>query len=234
MLIVLFTFNEMEVKNVLETRDNLQNKLKEVGFAIPKISEAILKLRDEVTEGKKGARETTIEIIVFPSPFISVTPRFPFYRDRNTYGEYDKSFVAGEREKDGEERVANLRRGQDRNDRLCARNFRFFFLFFFLSNPSKKANVEMNLEIDGSPFLYNRWHYTFDEKYRGLYRGFSGFDSFWYSHLYSTKHPTSCYTGCCDYFFSYIYRNGNLDSIRFYMTSIENTAYKRSYSRREM
>lgn len=57
MLIVDLKFNEMEVKNVLETRDNLQNKLKEVGFAIPKISEAILKLRDEVTEGKKGARD---------------------------------------------------------------------------------------------------------------------------------------------------------------------------------
>lgn len=70
MLIVLFTFNEMEVKNVLETRDNLQNKLKEVGFAIPKISEAILKLRDEVTEGKKGASETRIEIICFPPIYL--------------------------------------------------------------------------------------------------------------------------------------------------------------------
>lgn len=76
----------MEVKNVLETRDNLQNKLKEVGFAIPKISEAILKLRDEVTEGKKGARNYERNYFL---PFISVTPNFSFYRDRNTYGEYD-------------------------------------------------------------------------------------------------------------------------------------------------
>ncbi|XP_043686843.1 tetratricopeptide repeat protein 39C-like [Vespula pensylvanica] len=58
----------MEVKNVLETRDNLQNKLKEVGFAIPKISEAILKLRDEVTEGKKGIGIHTENMIKILSP----------------------------------------------------------------------------------------------------------------------------------------------------------------------
>ncbi|KAL2717781.1 tetratricopeptide repeat protein 39C-like [Vespula squamosa] len=53
----------MEVKNVLETRDNLQNKLKEVGCAIPKISEAILKLRDEVTEGIGIHTENMIKVL---------------------------------------------------------------------------------------------------------------------------------------------------------------------------
>nr|XP_031829643.1 tetratricopeptide repeat protein 39C-like [Nomia melanderi] len=41
----------MEVQNVLETRDDLRSKLKEVSHAIPKISEAILYLRNEVSEG---------------------------------------------------------------------------------------------------------------------------------------------------------------------------------------
>lgn len=43
----------MEVKNVMETRDELKSKLKEVGYVIPKMSEAILYLRNEVSEGKK-------------------------------------------------------------------------------------------------------------------------------------------------------------------------------------
>lgn len=43
----------MEVKNVMETRNDLKNKLKEVGYIIPKMSEAILYLRNEVSEGKK-------------------------------------------------------------------------------------------------------------------------------------------------------------------------------------
>lgn len=42
----------MEVKNVMETRDDLKSKLKEVGYVIPKMSEAILHLRNEVSEGK--------------------------------------------------------------------------------------------------------------------------------------------------------------------------------------
>lgn len=42
----------MEVKNVMETRDDLKSKLKEVGYMIPKMSEAILYLRNEVSEGK--------------------------------------------------------------------------------------------------------------------------------------------------------------------------------------
>ncbi|XP_053977469.1 tetratricopeptide repeat protein 39C-like [Hylaeus volcanicus] len=41
----------MEVKNVMETRDDLKSKLKEVGHVIPKMSEAILYLRNEVSEG---------------------------------------------------------------------------------------------------------------------------------------------------------------------------------------
>ncbi|XP_043790093.1 tetratricopeptide repeat protein 39C-like [Apis laboriosa] len=41
----------MEVKNVMETRDDLKSKLKEVGYVIPKMSEAILYLRNEVSEG---------------------------------------------------------------------------------------------------------------------------------------------------------------------------------------
>lgn len=43
----------MEVKNVMETRDDLKSKLKEIGYVIPKMSEAILYLRNEVSEGKK-------------------------------------------------------------------------------------------------------------------------------------------------------------------------------------
>lgn len=39
----------------MEMRDELKNKLKEVGSVIPKMSEAILNLRNEVSEGKKGA-----------------------------------------------------------------------------------------------------------------------------------------------------------------------------------
>jgi len=40
---------------VIEMRDELKSKLKEVGNVIPKMSEAILNLRNEVSEGKKGA-----------------------------------------------------------------------------------------------------------------------------------------------------------------------------------
>lgn len=40
---------------MIEARDDLKDKLKEVGGVIPKISEAIIKLRNEVSEGKKGA-----------------------------------------------------------------------------------------------------------------------------------------------------------------------------------
>ncbi|XP_046741054.1 SUN domain-containing protein 1-like [Diprion similis] len=40
----------MEVKGVIETRDNLKYKLKELGIVIPKMSEAILKLRNDVSE----------------------------------------------------------------------------------------------------------------------------------------------------------------------------------------
>lgn len=36
-------------------RDELKSKLKEVGNVIPKMSEAILNLRKEVSEGKEGA-----------------------------------------------------------------------------------------------------------------------------------------------------------------------------------
>lgn len=43
------------MKNVIEMRDELKCKLKEVGSVIPKMSEAILNLRNEVSEGKKGA-----------------------------------------------------------------------------------------------------------------------------------------------------------------------------------
>lgn len=39
----------------MEMRDELQNKLQEVGSVIPKMSEAILNLRNAVSEGKKGA-----------------------------------------------------------------------------------------------------------------------------------------------------------------------------------
>ncbi|XP_043513139.1 SUN domain-containing protein 3-like, partial [Frieseomelitta varia] len=41
----------LEVKNVIETRDDLKRKLKEVGYVIPKMSEAIHYLRNEVSEG---------------------------------------------------------------------------------------------------------------------------------------------------------------------------------------
>ncbi|KZC07274.1 SUN domain-containing protein 1, partial [Dufourea novaeangliae] len=41
----------MEVKNVMETRDDLKSRLMEVGYVIPKMSEAILYLRNEVSEG---------------------------------------------------------------------------------------------------------------------------------------------------------------------------------------
>ncbi|KYN28239.1 SUN domain-containing protein 2 [Trachymyrmex cornetzi] len=40
----------LEVKNVMEMRDELKSKLKEVGSVIPKMSEAILNLRNEVSE----------------------------------------------------------------------------------------------------------------------------------------------------------------------------------------
>ena len=39
----------------MEMRDELKSKLKEVGSVIPKMSEAILNLRNEVSEGKKDA-----------------------------------------------------------------------------------------------------------------------------------------------------------------------------------
>lgn len=39
----------------MEMRDELKSKLKKVGNVIPKMSEAILNLRNEVSEGKKGA-----------------------------------------------------------------------------------------------------------------------------------------------------------------------------------
>lgn len=47
-------FAQMEVQNVLETRNDLRGKLKEVSLAIPKISEAILYLRNEVSEGARS------------------------------------------------------------------------------------------------------------------------------------------------------------------------------------
>nr|XP_012233566.1 PREDICTED: SUN domain-containing protein 2-like [Linepithema humile] len=40
----------LEVKNIMEIRDELKSKLKEVGSVIPKMSEAILNLRNEVSE----------------------------------------------------------------------------------------------------------------------------------------------------------------------------------------
>ncbi|XP_032672032.1 tetratricopeptide repeat protein 39C-like [Odontomachus brunneus] len=40
----------LEVKSMTEMRDELKNKLREVGSVIPKMSEAIIKLRDEVSE----------------------------------------------------------------------------------------------------------------------------------------------------------------------------------------
>ncbi|XP_025073446.1 SUN domain-containing protein 2-like [Pogonomyrmex barbatus] len=40
----------LEVKNVIEMRDELKSKLREVGSVIPKMSEAILNLRNEVSE----------------------------------------------------------------------------------------------------------------------------------------------------------------------------------------
>lgn len=57
MLFYLFLqkLHQLEVKNVIEMRDELKSKLKEVGRVIPKMSEAILSLRNEVSEGKKGA-----------------------------------------------------------------------------------------------------------------------------------------------------------------------------------
>ncbi|XP_076300116.1 tetratricopeptide repeat protein 39C [Lasioglossum baleicum] len=41
----------MEVQNVMETRDGVKSKLKEVGYVIPKMAEAILYLRNEISEG---------------------------------------------------------------------------------------------------------------------------------------------------------------------------------------
>lgn len=40
---------------MIEIRDEMQNKLKEVGNMIPKMSEAIIKLQNEVSEGKRSA-----------------------------------------------------------------------------------------------------------------------------------------------------------------------------------
>lgn len=44
---------------MIEIRDDLRTKLKEVGYVIPKMSEAILILRKEVSEGKRGASTRT-------------------------------------------------------------------------------------------------------------------------------------------------------------------------------
>ncbi|XP_076652612.1 tetratricopeptide repeat protein 39C [Halictus rubicundus] len=41
----------MEVQNVMETRADVKSKLKEVGYVIPKMAEAILYLRNEISEG---------------------------------------------------------------------------------------------------------------------------------------------------------------------------------------
>ncbi|XP_076397034.1 klaroid protein isoform X1 [Megachile rotundata] len=54
----------MEVKNVIETRDELRSKLKEVGYIIPKMSEAILYLRKEVSEGMKAMSPETVKDLV--------------------------------------------------------------------------------------------------------------------------------------------------------------------------
>ncbi|XP_011298534.1 SUN domain-containing protein 2-like [Fopius arisanus] len=40
----------MEVKNVIELRDELQNRIREISSVMPKMSEAISKLRNEVSE----------------------------------------------------------------------------------------------------------------------------------------------------------------------------------------
>ncbi|KAK2585836.1 hypothetical protein KPH14_010430 [Odynerus spinipes] len=53
----------MEVKNVIETRDILRSKLKEVGCVIPKISEAILSLRNEVSEGMGVHTENMLKVL---------------------------------------------------------------------------------------------------------------------------------------------------------------------------
>ncbi|OAD58483.1 SUN domain-containing protein 2, partial [Eufriesea mexicana] len=51
----------MEVKNVMETRDDLKSKLKEIGFVIPKMSEAILYLRNEVSEGMEQHKKALLK-----------------------------------------------------------------------------------------------------------------------------------------------------------------------------
>nr|XP_033189618.1 SUN domain-containing protein 1-like isoform X1 [Bombus vancouverensis nearcticus] len=53
----------MEVKNVMETRDDLKSKLKEVGYVIPKMSEAILYLRNEVSEGMEQHTKTLLKVM---------------------------------------------------------------------------------------------------------------------------------------------------------------------------
>ncbi|KAG7209647.1 hypothetical protein KM043_011293 [Ampulex compressa] len=58
----------MEVKTVMEIRDDLKSKLKEVGYVIPKMSEAILSLRNEVSEGKKEMDLRTNKLLKALSP----------------------------------------------------------------------------------------------------------------------------------------------------------------------
>ncbi|XP_011691422.1 PREDICTED: SUN domain-containing protein 2-like isoform X2 [Wasmannia auropunctata] len=58
----------LEVKNVMEMRDELKSKLKEVGSVIPKMSEAILNLRNEVSEGKKEMSLHTKNLLKALSP----------------------------------------------------------------------------------------------------------------------------------------------------------------------
>ncbi|KMQ91936.1 tetratricopeptide repeat protein 39c-like protein [Lasius niger] len=58
----------LEVKNVMEMRDELKSKLKEVGNVIPKMSEAILNLRNEVSEGKKEMNLHTKNLLKALSP----------------------------------------------------------------------------------------------------------------------------------------------------------------------
>ncbi|XP_048266528.1 tetratricopeptide repeat protein 39C-like [Bombus affinis] len=53
----------MEVKNVMETRDDLKSKLKEVGYVIPKMSEAILYLRNEVSEGMEQHTKALLKVM---------------------------------------------------------------------------------------------------------------------------------------------------------------------------
>ncbi|XP_078044032.1 tetratricopeptide repeat protein 39C [Augochlora pura] len=54
----------MEVQNVMETRDDLRNKLNEVGHVIPKMAEAIKYLRNEVSEGMKAMSPNMVKDLV--------------------------------------------------------------------------------------------------------------------------------------------------------------------------